>query len=202
VIDTVPLLPTGGDNPIGVAVSPAGTRLYIANSAGDDSVSVIDTTLVPPAVIDTVPLGTDPVDVAVSPDGTRAYTANNAADNVSVIDTATNTVIDTVPLGGFGVGDGPNHVAVSPDGTRAYTGNFVSDNVSVIDTLTNTRVPPVTVAPTGDGPTAVAVAAVPGTATAQCPPGTALTGGGFEITGPFPNYFNSKPVINDTWQIS
>ncbi|MFG2662463.1 YncE family protein, partial [Streptomyces sp. NPDC048425] len=35
-VDTIPV----GDNPLGVAVSPLGHRVYVAN-AGDDSVSVI-----------------------------------------------------------------------------------------------------------------------------------------------------------------
>jgi len=38
-----------------------------------------------------------------------AYVANGSSDNVSVIDTATNTVIDTVP-----VGEDPNSVAIAP----------------------------------------------------------------------------------------
>ncbi|WP_329767539.1 hypothetical protein, partial [Bacillus nitratireducens] len=33
------------------------------------------------------------------PDGTRAYVTNQASNTVSVINTATNTVIDTVPVG-------------------------------------------------------------------------------------------------------
>ncbi|MEU2158839.1 hypothetical protein ABZ532_28160 [Streptomyces sp. NPDC019396] len=46
------------------------------------------------------------------PPGTYAYVANNDSDDVSVIDTSTNTVVATVP-----VGDGPQGVAVSPSGT-------------------------------------------------------------------------------------
>ncbi|MFD4144704.1 YncE family protein, partial [Streptomyces sp. NPDC058572] len=142
VTTTIPLLPTGGDQPNGVAVNPAGTRAYVTNGLSDN-VSVIDTAT--NTVTTTIPLlptgGDNPGDVAVSPDGTRAYTTNFASDNVSVIDTTLvpPAVIDTVPLGGPGVGDQPARVAVSPDGTRAYTTNFASDNVSVIDT---TLVPP------------------------------------------------------------
>ena len=62
-----------------------------------------------------------------------AYVANVSSNNVSVIDTATNTVVATVP-----VGKHPDGVAVSPDGKHAYVTNFASDSVSVIGTLTNT----------------------------------------------------------------
>ncbi|MEK8108202.1 hypothetical protein NKG94_30990 [Micromonospora sp. M12] len=37
--------------------------------------------------------------MAITPDGSRAYVANANSDDVSVIDTATNTVTATVPAG-------------------------------------------------------------------------------------------------------
>jgi autotransporter-associated beta strand protein/YVTN family beta-propeller protein len=43
-----------------------------------------------------------PAGVAFSPDGTRAYVTNNGGGNVSVIDTATNTVVGApIPAGNF-----------------------------------------------------------------------------------------------------
>ena len=45
---------------------------------------------------------------------TRAYVTNYVDNTVSVIDTATNTVVATIP-----VGIQPLGVAVTPDGTRA-----------------------------------------------------------------------------------
>ena len=50
-----------------------------------------------------------------------------------MIDTATNTVVATVPVGGT-----PYAVAVSPDGSLAYVTNAASATVSVIATSTNT----------------------------------------------------------------
>src|SRR5208283_2313119 len=52
---------------------------------------------------------------------TFAYVANFAGNNVSVIATATNTVVATVP-----VGNGPAGVAITPNGTRAYVTNQAS----------------------------------------------------------------------------
>src|SRR5688572_15404528 len=56
-----------------------------------------------------------------------AYIPNSGNDTVSVIDTATNTVVATVA-----VGDRPMAVAVLPDGSRAYIANSEADTVSVI----------------------------------------------------------------------
>jgi gliding motility-associated-like protein len=61
------------------------------------------------------------------------YIANLSSNNVSVISTASNTLIGTIP-----VGLGPFSVSVSPDGSRAYVANSGSNTVSVINTATNT----------------------------------------------------------------
>lgn len=64
---------------------------------------------------------------------------------MSVIDTATNTVIDTITVGG-----GPVWVAISPDGATLLVTNLSDDTVSVIKTATNTVI-------VGDGPGGVVV---------------------------------------------
>src|ERR1700746_2045903 len=61
---------------------------------------------------------------------TRAY-VTNISGTVSVIETATNTVVATIPVGIF-----PSGVAITPDGTRAYVAN-IFNSISVIDTATN-----------------------------------------------------------------
>src|SRR6266566_730045 len=55
----------------------------------------------------------------------RAYVANEP-DTVSVIDTSTNTVVATIPVGII-----PEAIAITPDGTRAYVANAGSNTVSV-----------------------------------------------------------------------
>ena len=77
-----------------------------------------------------------------------AYVTNLLSNSVSVIDTATNEVINTIPVGG-GYG-----VAVNPAGTFVYATNHGNDTVSVIDASTNTVVDTVSV---GDGPAGLAV---------------------------------------------
>src|SRR5437588_67336 len=68
-----------------------------------------------------------------------AYVTNASSNNVSVIDTASNTVVATV-----GVGCCPRGVAFTPDGTRAYVANN-DGTVSVIATAINTVVATVVV---------------------------------------------------------
>jgi YVTN family beta-propeller protein len=75
--------------------------------------------------------------VAVSPDRDRAYVTTVARDAnaVTVIDTATNTVVATVP-----VQIGPYGAAVTPDSSRVWVTNVTvgwPDAVTVIDAATN-----------------------------------------------------------------
>jgi YVTN family beta-propeller protein len=84
----------------------------------------------------------------------NAYVTNRDSNTVSVIDTATNTVTATIPVGG-----GPIGVAVTSDGSKVYVANASSNSVSVIGTATNTVIatipvnatPPIGVAVTPDG---------------------------------------------------
>src|SRR5437763_6549238 len=66
---------------------------------------------------------------------TRAYVVNTCSDTVSVIDTATNSLIATIPIG-----LAPEGVAIAPDGARAYVTTAGSRAVAVIDTATNTMI--------------------------------------------------------------
>jgi YVTN family beta-propeller protein len=80
---------------------------------------------------------------------TKAYVANTAANAVTVIDTATEAVLGTIP-----VGAAPTRVAITPDGARAYVSNRDSGSVSAIDTTTDTVVATI---PVGANPAALAV---------------------------------------------
>jgi len=113
-----------GRAPLGVAVSPDGTRAYITN--GEGTVSVINTAT--KTLIATVTgVGPNPYWAEVSPDGALVYVANNAASGtVTVISTATNSVTATIA-----VGANPLQVGFGPDGT-AYVANCTTGSVSVI----------------------------------------------------------------------
>jgi YVTN family beta-propeller protein len=95
----------------------------------------------------------------------NAYITNASSDTVSVIDTTTNAVSATIPVGFFPVGGEPFGVAVSPDGREVYlTNNGSSGIVSVIDATTNTVKATI---PVGSFPVGVAVARTAARSTSQ-----------------------------------
>ena len=178
--DSVGATVTVGLNPLGVAVSPDGSRVYVTNY-GSGTVSVIDTAT--DSVVATVTVGSNPIGVAVSPDGSRVYVANAGSNTVSVIDTANDTVGATVT-----VGSGPYGVAVSPDGSRVYAANYGSGTVSVIDAATDSVVATVTV---GSSPESLGAFVGPGALIA----GNSSASGsvGSQITASVPALGNGTP---------
>jgi YVTN family beta-propeller protein len=70
----------------------------------------------------------------------RVYVANNGDDTISVIDPATNTVLETIPGGG-----GPLNMVLAPDKKRLYVDHCCGrDYVWVFDTKTNELVANIT----------------------------------------------------------
>jgi len=103
VTQTITLDPSSSAT--GVAVAPNGSRVYVTNQVANTvsgTVSVIDTTLNLPAVTATITDLAQPFGVGVTPDGKHVYVALEGIPNVapgpgvSVIDAATNTVVNTI----------------------------------------------------------------------------------------------------------
>lgn len=113
--------------PAGLAVSPEGTRLVVADQLGN-AVSVIDTGS---GAVQTVPAGSRPLAVVLSPDGKTAYVTNQGESSVSVVDIsgAQPAVVRT-----FSVGLHPNKAAITADGKTLYVANGDDDSVSAVDT--------------------------------------------------------------------
>jgi YVTN family beta-propeller protein len=72
----------------------------------------------------------------------RTYVANDCNGMVSVIDSTSNTVVNTIS-----VGISPIDIAITPDGTRAYLTDRTTGTVSVIDTGTNTVIASIPLSP-------------------------------------------------------
>jgi len=89
-------LERGEGKPMGVAVSPDGGRVYVANGRAN-TLSVLDATSFD--LIATIPVGKRPWGVTVSRDGTRIYTADGMSNAISVIDAALGKVIATITVG-------------------------------------------------------------------------------------------------------
>jgi YVTN family beta-propeller protein len=164
VIDTamgtvVKRIPTGG-HASGLAVSPDGARLFVANALSD-TVSVIDTSddtvaaTVDVSPYPRAPMGSLPNAVALSPDGKALYVANGGNNDVAVVDTATYTIRGLIPTAWFpsalmvsgdgrllyvtnmkGLGAGPNPRGPNPEATTPplqYIGSMARGTLSVID---------------------------------------------------------------------
>ena len=112
---------TVGAQPSGLATSPDGRLLYVADSGSDD-VMLIDTTTLTPVA--TVPVG--PAPAAVVADARRAWVAG--ADQVTVVDTASRAVVASVDVAGAAV-------ALSPDGAHLYVADADAGTVRIVDTL-------------------------------------------------------------------
>lgn len=111
----------------------------------------VTVTVSPPqfSVSGPVSTGAGPTDAASSLNG-RTYVLNANAGTISVIDTATTSVIATIPVGS----GAPLRMALSANGTRVYVTNAATGTVSVINTTTNTVTATV---PAGTNPFAIAV---------------------------------------------
>lgn len=127
--------------PMGMASSPDGSKLYVATHgngstrSGIDVVRVSDMTL-----ISSIPLqynpgsgleNVSPVNLVVSPDGVRAYVVGESDDALHVVNLSTGTEEDSQSLGAgtvSGSGDGSDQIAMSPDGSKVFITQHMSFN--------------------------------------------------------------------------
>ncbi len=124
----------GPDDPTG----PAGRGTVVRvdpdrHFASEGSVSVIDLASGTPKVEVLVHLHSSAL--ALSPDRRYLVCANAASDNLSVIDTATDAVVETIwakasPADLFGAS--PNALAFAPDGKTLYVANGTQNAVGVV----------------------------------------------------------------------
>ena len=179
-------LPTRKITEIPVGMHPyttiaAGRKVYVSNWGGrrareGDTTDEIHKIVVDPrtgipstgtlSVIDTetkslvkdIDVGLHPSALALSPKGDRLFVANANSDTVSMIDTATDTVLRTIsvrPGVKAPIGSSPNALAVSPDGKTLYVANAANNAVAVVD-LTPSEPRLRGLIPTGWYPTALA----------------------------------------------
>ena len=150
-----------GNGPSDIVVSPDGDFVYVTNR-DDDSVSIIDASA---GTVETIDLDEDdePVAIAVTPGGDFVYVANigggsPGGGSVTVIDTATEEVVEKFDLGGD-ADDVPSDIAISPDGSLAYITLPDNDDVVYVDTAADPMVVTGSITQAGgnfDGPTSVA----------------------------------------------
>lgn len=131
---------TVGDEPTGLAATPDGKKLYVANAMQDSAirdnsgvVTAIDTST--NRIVSTIFTGRNSCRVAVSPDGKFAYVTNMYEQSISVINTADDSVALTFPLKDEKE-EGPYAIVVSPDGKKLYVTLPFGQSVKEIDAAT------------------------------------------------------------------
>jgi YVTN family beta-propeller protein len=96
-IQAIPLGTPGEIKPMGLAVSPDATKLYVTTGRGH-KVFVVDTASNQPT--GSFEVGQRPWGLAVTKDGKTLVTANGPSGDVSVVDLATQTVTKKIKAGG------------------------------------------------------------------------------------------------------
>jgi uncharacterized protein (TIGR03437 family) len=197
---------TVGGEPNGVALSPDGTRAYVANTL-DGTVTVLGINRAAGSygtVLNTIRVGAEPYGLALTPTGRKLYVTNARSNSVSVIDTSsTSYPAVTIPNVGFE----PRGIAITNGGTddlqeTVFVTQFLSlpidgkvdgaddakaGHVTVISAATDTVIGDIVVNPiaetgfkaAGDALQRIALPATPGAADFKF------------VTGAYPNQFNN-----------
>jgi DNA-binding beta-propeller fold protein YncE len=131
VVDRIPT----GRIPKSLALTPDGSRLYIANEdPPQGTISVIDLLPERPVALPAISEVNCPEDLAIAPDGRLLYVASQCGfgeDPVFVVSTATDKVVQRFP--GFAVG---LNVSVSRNGEKLYVASGSPYRVSALNTIT------------------------------------------------------------------
>jgi YVTN family beta-propeller protein len=141
---TVPIRPRSvdflSDANIGFIPSETKGQLNVIDTASVNVLKSVD-----------LPAGSRPMKVKVSPDNKRVYVSDGRAGTVSIIDTRTYAVLNTVK-----VGTRPWGIVLSPDGRYLFSANGPSNDVSVVDLETNKEI---TRVKAGEGPWGLTIVA-------------------------------------------
>ena len=140
--------------PYAIALNRAGTVAYV--SGGNGTLTVFNA--ITYKVVNTIYVRNDSfAGIALNPSGSMLYVTNNTdpgvesgnqayvPDNpssVEVIDTNTDSVVNTIQVGTF-----PDSIAFNPSGSEAYVTNYYSGTVSVINTTENKVVGDIRISP-------------------------------------------------------
>jgi uncharacterized protein (TIGR03437 family) len=123
IVTTIAIPQEDATRVYGIAINPAGTRLYMTTE-GLNSNNLVVVSTVSNGVVATVPLELiTPSGVAVTPDGSRIYVSDENENVVIVFDATSNAIVTSVPVGYGPTGiviqgppSGPGPPSISPSG--------------------------------------------------------------------------------------
>lgn len=112
-------------------------------------------------VVKNLRVGVSPLGIAMNRSGTKAYVTNSGDGTISLVDTATNTVLPAY----IRVGPEPAGIAISPNESKLFVSNF-GVSISIIDLHTN----------------AISTIPVSSSCLAFSPDGSKVIAGGYDAT--------------------
>lgn len=118
------------------AVNPTGTQVYVPVTdcrQGPGMLSVIDVAS-PIAAVANIEVGGAPSSATLDVNRHRVYVTDWSGGSVSVVDTDTYEVLQTIALGASSF---PTVGAMDPSGTHLYVAHNGLGNISIIDTATS-----------------------------------------------------------------
>ena len=121
---------TVGTNPVALAEATiaGGNKLYVTNQ-GSNTVSSLNTVDLSSNVPGGIVTGSTPIWVVARGDGQKVYVVTQGDGQLVTIDTATDTITSSIPLGGGAAG--ANFVSYDPNLGRLYVVNPVTGMVYV-----------------------------------------------------------------------
>jgi YVTN family beta-propeller protein len=132
--------------PFGVTASPDGQTMWVANSgsvfANSNKVTIIDTASLSEEA-NKITVGNFPEDISFTSDGSHALVTNSTDDTVSVIDSNTKTVTQTVGLASLGVSF-PFGITFSKNDNKVFvtTQGGTTNSIAVLDARDISNVQP------------------------------------------------------------
>jgi YVTN family beta-propeller protein len=120
--------------PHGMALTPDGNKLYVANLTLD-RISIINGITNEYGDYDDIvlPNGTEPMQAKISPDGNYLYISARGTAKLLIIDTSTDSIVNEVDVDMM-----PMQIAITSDGNKIYVGSMMMHTVNVIQKTGNT----------------------------------------------------------------
>ncbi|QZH74609.1 MAG: YncE family protein [Erythrobacter sp.] len=130
-----------------VAISPDGQSLWVSSNAASVAYRLDPMTL---EVQAEVPTGQVPIRLAMHPSGRWVVSSNFGGGDLTVIDTAINTVARTIPVSGSR-DTAQVTLVFSEDGSRLYAAETATDTIAEVDFASGAVLRRLPTGPGGDG---------------------------------------------------
>jgi YVTN family beta-propeller protein len=138
-------IPTGGDEPDTVAITPNGKTVYVGNFQSATVTPINAATNTAGTPFSAGDANAAPTDIVMAPNGKTLYVIN-ADGTVEPVSTATNT-----PGASITIGTNATAGAITPNGQTLYVADSVANTVTPINTATGMLGTPIPVAQQPDG---------------------------------------------------